>query len=88
MCAGLIPVNFCLQTFTFFLGNHDCSKYRIYGWKIRKKSIRDGEYRPNETSSPVTLLTQDVIKTSIQRSFNVLDVRWMLKQCRVLTGES
>ena len=35
-----------------------------------------------------TLLTQDVVLTSIQRHLNVTDVRWTLKQRCVLTGKS
>ena len=31
------------------------------------------------------VLTQDVILTSIQRFLNVMDVKWTLKQCCVLT---
>ena len=33
-----------------------------------------------------TLLTQDVVLTSFQRHLIVMDVRWTLKQRRVLTG--
>ena len=33
-----------------------------------------------------SLLTQDVLLTSIQRRSNVMDVRWTLKQRCVLTG--
>ena len=39
MWAGLIPVNFCLQTFTLCLGNHDCSE--------KKKKI-EVKYRPKK----------------------------------------
>ena len=34
----------------------------------------------------LTLLTQDVVYTSIQRLLNVMDGRWMLNQRCVLTG--
>ena len=33
-----------------------------------------------------SLLTQDVIWTSIRRLLNVMDVRWTSKECCVLTG--
>ena len=33
-----------------------------------------------------TLFTQDVIWKSFQRFLNVMDVRWTLKQCCVITG--
>ena len=34
----------------------------------------------------LSLLTQDVVLTSIQRRLNVVDVRWTLKRRCVLTG--
>ena len=36
----------------------------------------------------ISQYAHDVVLTSVRRRFNVLDVLWMSKRCRVLTGMS
>ena len=42
---------------------------------------------PNTTKYKVTQYAQGVVLASVRRRFNVMDVVWMSKRCRVLTGQ-